>query len=1217
MGRTVNRMPTQVDVPSGKDIKQYFFNQYKWKGINDDKNFLTSDQETFVDANNVYVDTEGLLKSRPSLKIKTAKYTNSGVEYVLSNIIDVWTFEYVTVYQTLVDGIYYLTFVNSKVKNHIQVPLTYLDANEESKTYKDVKLIVADTKIFVFSEYAFNYYDIKENIYANAVKFIHIPVTSVVTDGLVNASVKVESPNVLTTSYITKYLYTSTENLNFDNLVGKQVKVEIDGITYNIDWQYNNQIALVSRYTGLSEYNFADEYILGKHGKGTPLVCASETDSMLVCSYTCTINETTKKPIINWIIYHTVDGIIFDKLPDISGVLGAPKLSRDGIYCFVFKSDGPYVYSVLKENGLKKYNSWTNLLKSINESEYTALNLNLNQTNETGSYFNQTTVVNGYFRDDKVFAFTYGDNLTSKSGDPRYYNLHCVYSRGNEHIYRKDIFNKISGSSYSLSPSVSSYTTDPISFTSTSFGVTSTTTVNTSNNIPNRTFSYSGNGKTATATVTNLVYTNRSTINTLTGAVSWGAATLTGHLRIVDNENNVIADRNISFSRSNYAPVTSNMGHITSYNSWTSNDSYFTYEIKSVSNGQQTSGPSTIDLYKQTFKITAKTISDSTADSGTKVPAHNSSYFAYTDGFMPNLYVGFESDTNKISIAIDFSATLLNVNPPYAPYYRAIYHIDDAGTQVAEILSYHTYGSDNTCRAPIKDACIVNNRRYTFVRLYLDTEHTKYGIYVNTIQLANNSDDVANAIINTQTKIFEEAYTSLDQYYNEMLVLSDPQTYLLTNKYLFDYLDYTSNTAEYTPIPLLFEAKPIAHYYSGNTKDCLYIATENAVYANSTNNVITVSELTEGKVNYFLPEHDALLSNYYFSKDNKLYILSPAVQLNVNTDKTISEDKIDFEWYLPEINKQEFDFNITNLHAISDTEVAIFFEHSVSYVNWDNDAQAYRYWKSKLQTGCKPGCDVLTTYDGKYVVFTSERGLVALTSQEFMATTEQAITYLSDAIYSIFQEYITDSNSANEIKLFKQAYWIIAYKQDSKKMFILDVRNNSWWVFTLLYNTTKLIKYYDDIDALLNHNMYDFDKSEVNYYDNDGTKHKIHWFIKSQKLHFNATNYYKHIVNMTFISVHDKTLLENATFNASSLDCKLQINSYRKQLDGNIGNDNEYTVVEYDIESARTYVQRLNYSKVNEFQYLLSDNEETAISARIPLSLNNITVKYKIGTQVR
>lgn len=1213
MGRTVNRMPTHVDVPSSKDIKQYFFNHYEWKGLNDDKNFLSVDQHTFADCNNVYVDSEGLLKSRPSLKIKTVKYTNSGVEYVLSNIIDVWTFEYVTVYQTFVDGIYYLTFVNSKVKNHIQVPLTYLDANEKSQTYKDVKLIVADTKIFVFSEHAFNYYDIKENIYANAVKFIHIPVTSVVTDGLVNVSAKVESPNILTTSYITKYLYTSTENLNFDNLVGKQVKVEIDGITYNIDWQYNNQIALVSRYTGLSEYNFADEYVLGKYGEGTPLVCASETDSMLVCSYTCTINETTKTPIISWIIYHTVDGIIFDKLPDISGVLGAPKLSRNGIYCFVFKSDGPYVYSVLKENNLKKYNSWTNLLKDINESEYTALNLNLNQTNVTGSYFNQTTVVNGYFRDDGVFAFTYGDNLTSKSGDPRYYNLHCVYSRGNKHIYRKDIFNRISGSSYNLSPIVSSYTTDPIDFASTSSGVISITTVATSNNIPDRTFSYSGNGKTATATVTNLIYTNVSTLNTSNGAISWGTATLTGHLRIVDNENNVIADRDVSFSRSNYAPVTNNNGNITSYNSWTSNDSYFTYEIKSVSNGQQTGGSSTIDLYKQTFKITAKTISGSTADTGTKVPAHNSSYFAYTDNFMPNLYVGFESDTDKISIAIDFNATLENAGV-YAPYYRAIYHIDDAGTQVAEILSHHTYSSYNTCRAPIKDTCIVNNRRYTFVRLHLDAERTEYGIYVNTIQLANNSDYVKDAIINTQTKIFEEAYTSLDQYYNEILVLSDPQTYLLTNKYLFDYLDYTSDTAEYTPIPLLFEAKPIAHYYSGNTKDCLYIATENAVYANSTNNVITVSELTEGKVNYFLPEHDALLSNYYFSKDNKLYISSPAVQLNVNTDKTISENKIDFEWYLPEINKQELDYVITNLHPISNTEVAVFFEHSISYVTWDSDVQAYRYYKSKVQAGCKPGCDVLTTFDGKYVIFTSARGLVALTSQEFMATTEQTINYLSDTIFSAYDEYINDTSLLNGVKLFKHAFWIIAYKPLSKKLFVYDVRNSSWWPITCPENVQKIIVYNDKPEALIVNTIMTLDKSELNYYDYDSEDNKISWFIRSQKLYFDALNYYKHIVNMTFTSSHDKQSLDDANYDTNSISFKLQVNNYRKKLDGYIGDD-EYTFVNYTVEAARTYVLRLNYSKVNEFEYLLSSDEENAIS--IPLSLNSITIKYKIGTQVR
>ena len=74
------------------------------------------------------------------------------------------------------------------------------------------------------------------------------------------------------------------------------------------------------------------------------------------------------------------------------------------------------------------------------------------------------------------------------------------------------------------------------------------------------------------------------------------------------------------------------------------------------------------------------------------------------------------------------------------------------------------------------------------------------------------------------------------------------------------------------------------------------------------------------------------------------------------------------------------------------------------------------------------------------------------------------------------------------------------------------------------------------------------------------------------------------------------------------------VNNYRKKLDGYIGDD-DYTFVNYNVEAARTYVLRLNYSKVNEFEYLLSSDEENAIS--IPLSLNSITIKYKIGSQVR
>lgn len=46
MTKTFNRAPITVQTPSSSDIKQYFFNQYNWKGLNDDKNVLTVDQES-------------------------------------------------------------------------------------------------------------------------------------------------------------------------------------------------------------------------------------------------------------------------------------------------------------------------------------------------------------------------------------------------------------------------------------------------------------------------------------------------------------------------------------------------------------------------------------------------------------------------------------------------------------------------------------------------------------------------------------------------------------------------------------------------------------------------------------------------------------------------------------------------------------------------------------------------------------------------------------------------------------------------------------------------------------------------------------------------------------------------------------------------------------------------------------------------------------------
>ena len=94
--KTVNRIPKSFSVPTAKQIADKYFNQNNWKGINDDKNFLGVDQESFADCENVYVDAENVLRSRPSLKndeistIKKYKFGNvtiklnaiSGIQYI-------------------------------------------------------------------------------------------------------------------------------------------------------------------------------------------------------------------------------------------------------------------------------------------------------------------------------------------------------------------------------------------------------------------------------------------------------------------------------------------------------------------------------------------------------------------------------------------------------------------------------------------------------------------------------------------------------------------------------------------------------------------------------------------------------------------------------------------------------------------------------------------------------------------------------------------------------------------------------------------------------------------------------------------------------------------------------------------------------------------------------------------------------------------------------
>lgn len=1013
MIKTYNNVPISVKTPSSGDIKNYFFNHVNWKGVNEDKNVLDIDQETFQDAKNVYMDTDAVLKSRPSIKKENLidVATLVGKDYSIS---DVWTYGNVVVYVThsTSSSAYCLVFVNN---DKIYTSYTY-------NWTEAPKGVLADNKIFVFTPNYLYYYDIANNTWHLADdenNKIYIPVTKVIVNGVESSAATVDSPNELTESHIIRYLYDNFNVVTFDDFIGTEVTIKVDGKPYPITFVKNNQLVFVGKAFSLNEFNIADDYVYGEGGKGIPYVQTSSVGNYILSSYSYTL-DYDKVPHGQWSIYHSVDGKIFNLLPILDDIISPPILSENGAFVIAFKDDGPYIYSVLatesEDGSLKrKYQTWTNLMLKL---KWTGSDLHLNQINSSNEY-KANVLINGYFISDTQFAFVYGNKYQSGA----------------------NTFNRL----------------------------------------------------------TIIIYCNGSFTTKNTEAYSTQT--------LVTNVKPII--------KMQYVPE------------------HF------LSNG-------TVSSERYSVVVYCHWITDNKLDA--------------------RLY------HTEIGTSID-------------PFFEFI------------SVAQYDANSNTLIEVPIRCdiAMSINNHKIAY-RTGLYSQNTvTFTTYELTIPVAEdgryNNLDIPTTVLYTRQFKYKDAtdYRNLKYLY--------PSGYLLTEQGLYPASDDAS-----PPIPLLFNALPLKSYYAGNKTDALYLATTEGVYSSNFSGQLEIDKLIKGNTKLFVPDADSQLDNYYFSKNNALYI-----------SKLV--DSEDFKWYFPKINTQVFDDNITNLHPIAEDTMAIFFTDSVYRCVWDSDVSAYRYYKTRIQVGCRKGSDVLTTFDGKYTMFASDRGLVAMSYQDFIASTEQSLTYVSDTIY---QRFLKFSDNAG-VKLYKYSYWIFAYKLDTKECYVYDIRNNSWWPFELQHNPTKFVTIDNEVKLLSKGNMHRFDTSDTKYYDYDGkTQAKIEWFILSQKLHLNALNNYKHIVNMTFVSLHDERIFAQGNYiddNQRDFDFKLQTAIYRKRLDSNIDSENDYVSVNYEIEVIRTFVQRLNFSKVCEFQYKLSYDPENAIE--IPLSLNSITVKYKVGGQVR
>ena len=204
--------------------------------------------------------------------------------------------------------------------------------------------------------------------------------------------------------------------------------------------------------------------------------------------------------------------------------------------------------------------------------------------------------------------------------------------------------------------------------------------------------------------------------------------------------------------------------------------------------------------------------------------------------------------------------------------------------------------------------------------------------------------------------------------------------------------------------------------------------------------------------------------------------------------------RTDFLFYLPINSEERFSEKITNIHPIADTAIGIFTETSIYYmssVQLDSGLSYSKPVKSKIPLGVREGDDVITALDGQVILFATKRGIASMTPQDFIASTERTLVYLSDAIQNRYEKFYNQSVKSaslipNEfdtgykcmIKICTYRYWLLFYRYMDNQILAYDTRYNAWWVWTTPYPIRELIVT-SRLEALLQIDFNPVDDSQI------------------------------------------------------------------------------------------------------------------------------------------
>lgn len=309
----------------------------------------------------------------------------------------------------------------------------------------------------------------------------------------------------------------------------------------------------------------------------------------------------------------------------------------------------------------------------------------------------------------------------------------------------------------------------------------------------------------------------------------------------------------------------------------------------------------------------------------------------------------------------------------------------------------------------------------------------------------------------------------------------------------------------------------------------------NLLWTNDFIGQVAVDLLNEGNLVYQLP---TLVDNFVtgvISVANKVYWSSKR------------EGKI----YFPEDDVVEFADEPTALVVFSQTVLGIFLENNVYELQYDSDNDLYQLLPTKLQLGNRRNSDVLLNYDGQTIFVTTIKGLSSLNYQDFVQSTEQVYTYLTENIMDDYDKY-----RVGPIKLYQYKDWLFMYRQDTTILYVLDLRNASWWKWTNFGNVQQIVFDGEEIEAVVDGYLYYYDFKTDDLRDNIDAR--IDWKFVSQKMHFTYPNNYKHIRSLTVFNSQE----------VNSLRYKMSFRNYRSLFNSEANDTVEYQVnreAEYNV----------------------------------------------------